>query len=863
MASAIFKTSQNPTSLNTQFHFPSENLKKLEKQSVNAADIIKLCSENRLKEAVGCLDSIPKECKPAGKASLYDCLLRSLAVEGDPILARKVYNHMIQSNLHKNGYFGTKITHIFVECGSLADAANAFEAVEHKNLWLWSVILNGFCKAGLFDGALELYRDFSTSCLRADGFILSSILRACGGLRNSRLGREVHGFVYRNGHESNVFVCNCLVDMYGKCGLVRDARNIFDRILHRDVVSWNSVLKCYCQGDNFDGFAGLVAEIAAGGVKPNLITWNSIIAGFAFYGHAKEALNCFYQMQKMGMKPDVISCNSLMSALARCGYFKEALELIKQMQKIGLEPDITSWTTLVSGLVNFGLLNKALRLFARIQFSKVALDELVFCAVLKACSGLGALRQGREIHGYIVRNGFRTGDFLGAYLLHMYSRCGKLDSARKLLLRNNIFSWNSLIAGYVQNGFGKEAKELFKCLQSEPLKPDLVSWNIMIDSNAREGNTRGALDILDHMLSTGISPDLVTWNSIIKGHTKSMQTDGALQTLHQMESSGFKPNSVSWNTLISNHVSHGSAKEALITFHSMRKHGTELDEVTLSSILHACAILGAMGLGKSVHGFLLRRNFRDNFITSALLLMYIRCGNLDAAWKVFVATPRNLVLWNVMISGFAKNGRLSEAHGLLGEMQLAKLNPDVISWTSVFCGYAKSGNAIEALEICSQMWRSGVQLDPIALTAASAACARLREIKGGKEIHGFSITSGLEKDPSVQAALISMYSKCGFMNEAALIFKGAPHTSTLIWNSMISGYVMHGHEELALSLFHRMKNEGVDANLITCAAISACCPTNPDVKDGMFQELGSFKEIVDIAIDVCKLEDEYLECSGS
>ncbi|XP_058102414.1 pentatricopeptide repeat-containing protein At2g13600-like [Magnolia sinica] len=874
MASAIFKTTQNAISQNIHLHFSPKNSKSITKQSIPAV-VVKLCSENRLKEAVGNLDFIPKEGLSAEKTQIYDCLLRSLASERDLILARKVYDHMVGSNLHRNVYFGTRIVHMFVECGSLVDAMDAFEGVEGKNLWFWSVILDGFCRKGLFDEALMLFRDFGTAHLRADGFVLNSVLRACGGSRNLQLGREVHGFVYKSGYKSDVFLSNCLVDMYGKCGCIGDARKLFDKMLHRDVVSWNTMLKGYSRAEDFDGFAGLVTEIEAGGVKPNLITWNTIISGYAVYGYAKEALDCFFKMQKMGMKPDVVSCNALISALARCGYFEEALELVRQMRNVGLEPDIASWTTLIGAYVNFGFLKEALSLFSQVQFSEMVLDEMVFSSVLKACAGLGALRQGREIHAFIVRNGFMIEAFLSASLVHMYTKCGKLDDAHRLLFKNNIVSWNSLIGGYVKKGDVEEAKELFQSLQSESLKPDLVSWNIMIDCNAQEGNTKGALDMLDRMQSVGVSPDSISWNSIIKGYAKGRQTDDAVQIVNRMESSGFKPNTGTWNTLISNHVNHGYGEEALQTFQLMKKCGIEPDGITISCILRACALLGASRIGKSVHGWIMRRSIKDKYITSALLEMYIKSDDLGTAWELFARTcDKNLVLWNGMISGFAKSGKLREAHRLLGKVRMAKLKPDVISWTAVLSGYIKSGNADTALEILCQMWQSGVRPDPIAITAASTACAKLGMLESGKEIHGFSITTGLEKDPSVQAALISMYFKCGSINEAVCIFERAPHNNTLIWNSMISGYVMHGRGKLAISLFRRMQNEGVDANSITFfGVLSACCQTNLVVEDWqcadtLLQDFGSlchggqYAEMVDIARDICTLEDGYLEHCG-
>lgn len=134
---------------------------------------------------------------------------------------------------------------MFVECVNLDDAIHAFEVVGVKNLWLWSVILNGLCCNGCFEEVLRIFSVFNHSQLREDGFILSSVLRACGSSGNLKVGREVHRLVYRRGYESDLLVSNCSIDMYGKCRCTNIARRVFDRMLGRDVVSWNSMLNGY------------------------------------------------------------------------------------------------------------------------------------------------------------------------------------------------------------------------------------------------------------------------------------------------------------------------------------------------------------------------------------------------------------------------------------------------------------------------------------------------------------------------------------------------------------------------------------------------------------------------------------------
>lgn len=263
------------------------------------------------------------------------------------------------------------------------------------------------------------------------------------------------------------------------------------------------------------------------------------------------------------------------------------MELIRQMQNFGLQPDVASWTTLIGGYVGFGYLKEAVSLFSKLQYSGLLQDEHMFSTVLNACAGLEALIQGKEIHGYIIRNELTVRAFLRESLVHMYVKCGKLDDASKLLSHIDIVSWNTLISGYMQKGNIVEAKGLFQKLQSRYLKPDLVSWNIMINCDAEEGNTEGALGVLARMQAARISPNAVSWNTLIKGYVRSKQIGHAMQLLSRIDSPSFEQNPGSWNTLMTNHINHGDGEEALRVFHLIQNHGVQPDAIIFTCILHA------------------------------------------------------------------------------------------------------------------------------------------------------------------------------------------------------------------------------------------------------------------------------------
>ncbi|CAN6443883.1 unnamed protein product [Victoria cruziana] len=788
----------------------------------SAADgsrVLKLCMENKLQEAVEVLDVLQKK-GITPESSVYECLLNYCRSQKNLALARKIYSHMISSGLKRDVYIETKVVSMFVKCGSLRDALAAFNAIVDKNLYSWTVMLSGFVGSGCFDEALRLLREFGDTHLTYDGFVITTALKACGGMGQLMLGKEIHGCAYRRGYEYDVFVGNCLIDMYGECGSIDDARQVFERISPKDVVSWNSMLKGYSKGGGYDEFVEFFRRMEREGVKPNLVTWNTMISGSAAFGYAEEALHLFKAMQLKGLKPDNISCNALIKALVEKGYIEEALELIRQMQRARLKPDIVSWTTIIEGYVQSGKFRHALILFLELQQSGESLDEYILTAILRACAGMDALGKGKEIHAHLIKGGFRLGGFVGAALLCMYATCGSLDCASRLLSKEEIVSWNSLISGHLQNGLEDEATDLFQQLQLQHLKPDLVTWNMMINCLAEKGEINNALDLVHKMELAGIRPDLVTWNTLLKGFVKNGQINEAKALLNRIETLGFKQNPSSWNTLISNYVDHERGTEAFQVFNLMQECGVKPDYITIACILRACILVDALKVGKTFHGLCVKLNMKNAYVQSALVETYIKMGDSSAAMKLFnKSSERNIVAWNGLISGLANSGKIYEAQHFFRKMRVDMLKPDIISWTSIISGHIKNGNSDVALKVWRQMWNSGIHLDSFTLTAALRACADIGSLAIGEEIHGLSIVSGLHRENSVQSAIITMYSKCDCIESAVHIFEGAHRSSTVIWNSMISGYVVHGQGERAVSLFQRMQEEGIDANWITINGI--------------------------------------------
>ncbi|KAL5055849.1 hypothetical protein RYX36_036531 [Vicia faba] len=364
-----------------------------------------------------------------------------------------------------------------------------------------------------------------------------------------------------------------------------------------------------------------------------------------------------------------------------------------------------------------------------------------------------------------------------------------------------------------------------------------------------------------------------------------------------------------WIALIGTCARCGFYDHALSVFSEMQTiHGSKPNSVfVIPSVLKACGHIGYRIYGEQIHGLILKCSFEiDAFVSSALIVMYSKCGKVEDARKVFDGMDmKDLVSLNAVVSGYAQQGLPNEAMGLVENMKLMGVNPnvvtwnalisgfaqkcdramvsqifrlmiedgvepDVVSWTSVISGFVQNFRNEEAFDMFKQMLHHGFCPTSATISGLLPACSTAARVRFGKEIHGYALVIGVEEDVYVRSALVDMYAKCGFISEARTLFYRIPEKNTVTMNSMIFGYANHGYCEEAIELFNRMEMEGVTKldHLTFTAALTACSHVG-DIKLGQWlfkimQEkycieprLEHYASMVDLFGRAGKLEQAY------
>ena len=257
------------------------------------------------------------------------------------------------------------------------------------------------------------------------------ILKACSSIGDSNKGQEIHTEIEKNGLlEINLLLCNALLDMYAKCGLLTKAQKVFDRIPVRDVVSWTSIIAGYTDHGHGEEAINAFELMYMEGVCPDVVTFLCVLKACGHIRDMVKGEEVHAKIESRGfLDINIIVGNTLVDMYVKCGSLTRAQEVFDGLH----DRNLVSWNALISGHAELGKAEEAIKCFERMQLDGVSPDGITFVCILKACSSLGATSKGIEIHVEIERQGLIERDILvGSTLVDMYARCGSLVKAHQV-----------------------------------------------------------------------------------------------------------------------------------------------------------------------------------------------------------------------------------------------------------------------------------------------------------------------------------------------------------------------------------------------------------------------------------------------
>ncbi|KAK9283543.1 hypothetical protein L1049_011790 [Liquidambar formosana] len=467
---------------------------------------------------------------------------------------RQVHSLVIKSgSLARTSVINAQLT-MYFKCGSVADAYEVFEEAQAMVLdqITFNAMIAGLVSMGRDEEALIMFREMQETYLKPTELAFVSIMSSC---LFARVGHQVHAQAIKMGFDPYTSVSNAAITMYSSLGHLHAAHMVFNRLEEKDLISWNTMISSYAQG-NF-GRSAILAYLQMGraGIKPDEFTIGSLLASSEFL----EIVEIIHALVfKIGLILKVQVSNALISAYSKHDMIRQAYNIFQDMSTRNL----ISWNTIISGFLVNGFPLQGLEQFSELLMSEIRPNVYTLSIVLGICASISALKHGKQVHGYILRFGFSSETSLGNALVTMYAKGGVLDWSLRVfnkMIERDIVSWNALISAYAQHGKGKEAVHCFEVIQSSSgVKPDQATFTAVLSACSHAGLVDDGTWIFNSMVNNyGFMPGEDHFSCIVDLLGRAGYLDEA-ERLINIEHS--EAHSSTWWTLFSACASHGNLR---------------------------------------------------------------------------------------------------------------------------------------------------------------------------------------------------------------------------------------------------------------------------------------------------------------
>ncbi|KAA3482271.1 pentatricopeptide repeat-containing protein [Gossypium australe] len=401
---------------------------------------------------------------------------------GDLIGARKVFDNMGVRNLYS---FNNMLSG-YAKLGMVKPARQLFDQMPERDVVSWNTMVIAYARSGFFEEATKFYKELRGLCIGYNEFSFAGVLTVCVKSRELQLTRQVHNQVFVSGFLSNLVISSSVVDAYVKCGMMGEARKLFDEMKVRDIIVWTTLVSGFAQWGDMESANDLFDKMP----EKNPVSWTALISGYVRNGMGDTALELFTRMMVSRVRPDqftfsncLCACASVASlthgkqihaCLIRTNFMPNTIvisSLIDMYSKCGSlkvsklifyltsnKQDPVLWNTMISALAQHGHGEEAMKMFDDMVKQGVKPDRTTFVVIINACSHSGLVAEGlRYFKSMSSDHDIAPDQQHYACLIDLLGRAGRFD-----MLMNH--------------------------LENMPCNPGKLVWNALLGVSRIQGN---------------------------------------------------------------------------------------------------------------------------------------------------------------------------------------------------------------------------------------------------------------------------------------------------------------------------------------------------------------------------------------
>lgn len=401
----------------------------------------------------------------------------------------------------------TALVHFYGKCSSLDEAQIMFFRMSDRNVLSWNTLIaiNTQQSQGEGTNTFEIFVRMLHEGVVPDKVTFISFVNALSCIAH---GKQAHACLLASHLEVDVTVWNSLVTMYGKCGEYQRARQVFDKIDDRNIVSWNAMMGVYKLCAQESKIFPLFQKMQQEKVIPNEVTFTIFLTACSTRTFLTEGEQMHtYIKNKASIKSDSIA-TALVNMYGKCRKLKDAQNVFDEF----IHPDVVLWSAIIAAYAQNDEGKGALALVEQMQQEGALPDKVTYVSILDACATQAAATEGKHAHRRICDSCLNLDTVVGTALLNMYGKCGHIEKAREIfdsMCSRSLITWNAMLSIYSMQGYGAQVHALFQDMRRKKVRPDKSTFVSVLAACSHCGLFREGRDFFQLMQTDySISPIL-------------------------------------------------------------------------------------------------------------------------------------------------------------------------------------------------------------------------------------------------------------------------------------------------------------------------------------------------------------------
>ncbi|KAH6760303.1 hypothetical protein C2S51_017252 [Perilla frutescens var. frutescens] len=554
-------------------------------------------------------------------------LLPSSENLGSILYVESLHAYLLKFGVEKELAIVTALVSVYAKLGDMDSTEFLFHDIKVRSLLLWNSMVSAHAVHGFREQSLEVFRLMQVDGFDPDAISILSLLTSCSRLKATLLGKSAHAFVIRKNIDSNLNVLNALLAFYFDSSELVYCIRIFDGMVLKSVVSWNTMISGCVDNGELERAMLLFHHMRQEGFNFDLVTLISILPSCHVCQNPLLGLGIHGYAVRTALTADISLANALVSMYINCGELDTARLFFDEMP----EKNVVSWNSILTGYRHYNLQKETIELFKDMMEEDQKPSYVTLLNVLPACE---ILHQGKSVHAYIIRRMIPLETPLLTSLMMMYARFENLKSCLILFHigdKVSISVWNTIISANLLLENGSTAISFFCELLRNKIEPDDITFLNLISACVHLKNMNISNSILAYLVKEGFDRDVAISNSLIDMYAKS----GSISSARAIFESLPHKDTISWSVMINGYGLHGYCEAALSLYSEMRVVGLKPDRITYMSVLSACSHAGDVERGRMVFDTMIRDGVvagMEHYVCMVDLLG--RTGHLNEAYEM-------------------------------------------------------------------------------------------------------------------------------------------------------------------------------------------------------------------------------------